>query len=68
MQEFTQTVKVAEPKNDAHKVALEHKSKWVTKSMGGADMEWKFKNNGEIACDLKFDGLKVSYIGFCTES
>lgn len=67
MQEFTHTVKVAEPKGDAHKVSLEHKTKWVTKEMGGMETEAKLKNNGELACDVKSDYLKVSS-GFRRES
>lgn len=57
-------MKVAEPKGDAHKVALEHKFKWVSKELNGMETEVKLKNNGELACDGKFDYLKVSG-GFC---
>ena len=60
MQEFMNTVKVAESKGDAHKVALEHKFKWVSKELNGMETEVKVKNNGELACDGKFDYLKVS--------
>lgn len=51
---------MAEAKSDAHKVALEHKTKWVSKdSWGGVDYELKAKNSGEFTCETKLDFLKV---------
>ena len=65
VQEFTTTAKVAEPVKDSHKFALEQKVKWTssgpnTELPGAFDCEFKFKNNGEIHGDLKYDYLKVS--------
>lgn len=63
--EFVTTAKVGEAKSDAHKVSLEHKMTMKTKGAditGPFDSEVKLKNNGEMACDMKFDFLK-SYEG-----
>lgn len=58
LKEFTNTAKVGEVKGDAHKVALEHKTKWVSKDLKG-EMEFKAKNSGEMVCDTKLDFIKV---------
>lgn len=57
--EFTNTAKVADAKSDAHKVALEHKFKVVSKDVAnGLEAEVKVKNSGEIAHETKCDYLK----------
>lgn len=56
--EYTTTSKVAEPKGDAHKVALEAKNKWTSKAYNGFVVETKLKNSGEVYCDGKSDYLK----------
>lgn len=57
--EFTNTAKVGDQKNDAHKVALEHKTKATEKdTLGGFECEVKAKNSGEIGYDCKWDYLK----------
>jgi len=57
--ELTNTAKVADQKNDAHKVALEHKTKFVNKEvLNGLETEFKLKNSGEVAYECKSDYLK----------
>ena len=58
--EISTTAKVAEAKDNKHKLALEQKWKGSMEEFGGNDFEAKIKNNGTLTWEMKNNLLGVS--------
>lgn len=56
--EFASTIKVGENKGGKHKLAFEEKIKSKFDEFGGVDLEMKFKNNGQVAVEKKWEGIR----------